>query len=150
MRKGLEHMDNRELLIELVRTQRRDTFLEHVTAIINLVFLAVMILVLVILVPKAVTTLREVDRTVKEVNTLALEAQESLDGIDVMVGRIGPSASVFASPPPSPAIRRRGLMTNLCRPPPTRRAASSSSVSPPSAPPASPAPYTALRQTPSP
>ena len=49
MRKGLEHMDNRELLIELVRTQRRDTFLEHVTAIINLVFLAVMILVLVIL-----------------------------------------------------------------------------------------------------
>ena len=88
MRKGLEHMDNRELLIELVRTQRRDTFLEHVTAIINLVFLAVMILVLVILVPKAVTTLREVDRTVKEVNTLALEAQESLDGIDVMVGNV--------------------------------------------------------------
>ena len=88
MRKGLEHMDNRELLIELVRTQRRDTFLEHVTAIINLVFLAVMILVLVILVPKAVTTLREVDRTVKEVNTLALEAQESLDGIDLMVGNV--------------------------------------------------------------
>jgi len=88
MRKGLEHMDTRELLIELVRTQRRDTFLEHVTAIINLVFLAVMILVLVILVPKAVTTLREVDRTVKEVNTLALEAQESLDGIDVMVGNV--------------------------------------------------------------
>ena len=88
MRKGLEHMDNRELLIELVRTQRRDTFLEHVTAIINLVFLAVMILVLVILVPKAVTTLREVDRTVKVVNTLALEAQESLDGIDVMVGNV--------------------------------------------------------------
>lgn len=88
MRKGLEHMDNRELLIELVRTQRRDTFLEHVTAIINLAFLAVMILVLVILVPKAVTTLREVDRTVKEVNTLALEAQESLDGIDVMVGNV--------------------------------------------------------------
>jgi methyl-accepting chemotaxis protein len=88
MRKGLEHMDNRELLIELVRTQRRDTFLEHVTAIINLVFLAVMILVLVILVPKPVTTLREVDRTVKEVNTLALEAQESLDGIDVMVGNV--------------------------------------------------------------
>ena len=88
MRKGLEHMDNRELLIELVRTQRRDTFLEHVTAIINLVFLAVMILVLVILVPKAVTTLREVDRTVREVNTLALEAQESLDGIDVMVGNV--------------------------------------------------------------
>ncbi|HAE81667.1 MAG TPA: hypothetical protein DCG70_08985 [Lachnoclostridium sp.] len=88
MRKGLEHMDNRELLIELVRTQRRDTFLEHVTAVINLVFLAVMILVLVILVPKAVTTLREVDRTVKEVNTLALEAQESLDGIDVMVGNV--------------------------------------------------------------
>lgn len=88
MRKGLEHMDNRELLIELVRTQRRDTFLEHVTAIINLVFLAVMILVLVILVPKAVTTLREVDRTVKEVNTLALEAQESLDGIDEMVGNV--------------------------------------------------------------
>ena len=47
-----------------------------------------MILVLVILVPKAVTTLREVDRTVKEVNTLALEAQESLDGIDVMVGNV--------------------------------------------------------------
>lgn len=88
MRKGLEHMDNRELLIELVRTQRRDTFLEHVTAIINLAFLAVMILVLVILVPKAVTTLREVDRTVNEVNTLALEAQESLDGIDVMVGNV--------------------------------------------------------------
>lgn len=88
MRKGLEHMDNRELLIELVRTQRRDTFLEHVTAIINLVFLAVMILVLVILVPKAVKTLGEVDRTVKEVNTLALEAQESLDGIDVMVGNV--------------------------------------------------------------
>lgn len=88
MRKGLEHMDNRELLIELVRTQRRDTFLEHVTAIINLAFLAVMILVLVILVPKAVKTLGEVDRTVKEVNTLALEAQESLDGIDVMVGNV--------------------------------------------------------------
>ncbi|MBO6270521.1 MAG: hypothetical protein J6M58_00425 [Clostridium sp.] len=88
MRKGLEHMDNRELLIELVRTQRRDTFLEHVTAIINLAFLAIMVLVLVILVPKAVTTLREVDRTVKEVNTLALEAQESLDGIDVMVGNV--------------------------------------------------------------
>ena len=88
MRKGLEHMENRELLIELVRTQRRDTFLEHISAIANLAFLLIMILVLVILVPKAVRTLREVDRTVQEVNTLAKEAQESLDGIDVMVSNV--------------------------------------------------------------
>ena len=88
MRKGLEQMDNRELLIELVRSQRRDTLLEHFTAAVNLVFLAIMIIVLAVMVPKAVITLHEVDKTVKEVNTLALEAQESLDGIDVMVGNV--------------------------------------------------------------
>ncbi|MCR5371354.1 MAG: hypothetical protein K6E83_11680 [Clostridium sp.] len=88
MRKGLEQMDNRELLIELTRMQRRDTFLEHISALAAIGMFIVMLLVFMVIVPKAVITLREVDRTVKEVNTLAKEAQDSLDGIDVMVGNV--------------------------------------------------------------
>lgn len=87
-RKDPDKMETRELLAELVRNRRRDSVLEHAAMIANFVLLAIMVLTLVIVVPKAVMTLREVDKTVKEVNTLAKEAQESLDAIDIMVGNV--------------------------------------------------------------
>lgn len=87
-RKDPDKMETRELLAELVRNRRRDSILEHAAMIANFVLLAIMVLTLVIVVPKAVMTLREVDKTVKEVNTLAKEAQESLDAIDIMVGNV--------------------------------------------------------------
>jgi len=86
--KDPDKMETRELLAELVRNRRRDSVLEHAAMIANFVLLAIMVLTLVIVVPKAVMTLREVDKTVKEVNTLAKEAQESLDAIDIMVGNV--------------------------------------------------------------
>lgn len=87
-RKDPDKMETRELLAELVRNRRRDSVLEHAAMIANFVLLAIMVLTLVIVVPKAVMTLREVDKTVKEVNTLAKEAQDSLDAIDIMVGNV--------------------------------------------------------------
>lgn len=87
-RKDPDKMETRELLAELVRNRRRDSILEHAAMIANFALLAIMVLTLVIVVPKAVMTLREVDKTVKEVNTLAKEAQDSLDAIDIMVGNV--------------------------------------------------------------
>lgn len=87
-RKDPDKMETRELLAELVRNRRRDSVLEHAAMIANFALLAIMVLTLVIVVPKAVMTLREVDKTVKEVNTLAKEAQDSLDAIDIMVGNV--------------------------------------------------------------
>ncbi|MBO5572677.1 MAG: hypothetical protein J5947_00340 [Clostridium sp.] len=86
--KDPDKMETRELLAELVRNRRRDSVLEHAAMIANFALLAIMVLTLVIVVPKAVMTLREVDKTVKEVNTLAKEAQDSLDAIDIMVGNV--------------------------------------------------------------
>ena len=86
--KDPDKMETRELLAELVRNRRRDSILEHAAMIANFALLAIMVLTLVIVVPKAVMTLREVDKTVKEVNTLAKEAQDSLDAIDIMVGNV--------------------------------------------------------------
>lgn len=109
MSKKYEEMSEKELLIELIQNQKRESKHEKISAIANVSFVLVVIVALLICIPylvrtvntaqdtmlKMQETLTETEKTVDQaqasldtIDTLIGQAQGSLDGIDEMVGNV--------------------------------------------------------------
>lgn len=89
-----------EVLKTLLAKQNKQLFYTRVSSIAMVVFVLVVIAVCMIIVPKAVNTLYQVDATLKEADAMMVEAdkmiaeaQKSLDSIDSMTGEITNAAS---------------------------------------------------------
>lgn len=79
--KQLEAMTDHDLLVELVRQQRKSSRHGTFLVLLMVVIAAVTVAAALILVPKA-------NRTQAEAEQLILNAQESLKEVDVMIGSI--------------------------------------------------------------
>ena len=86
--KDLEAMEDKELLIELVKSQRKDALGQRITAIATLGMFAALVIALVIIVPKVVATIDQVQTTITETENLVKQAEETMSGIDSMVANV--------------------------------------------------------------
>ncbi len=98
----LQEMSDHDLLVELVKSQRKDAEGQRITALCSLLMFVVLSAALLIIVPKVITTLNTVETAVQQTTTLMQQtqsavqqtttlvdqAQQSLDGIDDMVSNV--------------------------------------------------------------
>lgn len=85
MAKKFENMTDTELLIEIAKSQRKETKSGRISAIATVALAIAFIITLSVFLPIAVSTLEKVNTTLTEAENVAIAAQESLDEIDSMV-----------------------------------------------------------------
>ena len=85
MAKKFESMTDTELLIEIAKSQRKETKSGRISAIATVALAIAFIITLSVFLPIAVSTLEKVNTTLTEAENVAIAAQESLDEIDSMV-----------------------------------------------------------------
>ena len=86
--KPLEEMTDHELLVELVKSQRKDTRGQKITAYATIALFAAVAIALIIIVPKVTTLINELTYSLEEMNDLVAQAQTSLGGIDDMIANV--------------------------------------------------------------
>ncbi len=91
----LKEMNDHDLLLELVKSQKEDAMGQKITAIATVSMFAVITIALMIVVPKAVITLNKVQdmivttkTAVEQTQTLVQSANSSLAGIDEMIANV--------------------------------------------------------------
>lgn len=91
----LQEMNDHELLLELVKSQKEDSRGQKITAIATVAMFAAVLIALVILVPKVIVTLNSIQDMVKQTQvaveqtqTFVKSANESLNGIDEMIANV--------------------------------------------------------------
>lgn len=91
----LQEMNDHELLLELVKSQKEDSRGQKITAIATVAMFAAVLIALVILVPKVIVTLNSIQDMVKQTQaaveqtqTFVQSANESLNGIDEMIANV--------------------------------------------------------------
>ena len=87
-KKKLEDMTDRELLIELVKSQRKDEMGQRITAIATIGLFAAVCIALCIVIPKVVTLITDLSTSLEEVTALVSQAEDSLAGIDDMIANV--------------------------------------------------------------
>ncbi len=95
-KKKLGEMTDHELLMELVKQQKSDTMHQRILAYVGCGILAILLVVSIILVPKATLLLNranrvmaEAEETLMQVNTLAVEAGDQLTQLDALTRQAG-------------------------------------------------------------
>jgi len=98
----LESMTDHELMVELVRSQKKTETKTNILALILMIFVLVVTLGLCIVIPKVVLTVDNINNTIvgidqavkdfsggiSDIQTALGDAQGSIDGIDEMVGNV--------------------------------------------------------------
>ncbi len=80
---NIETMSDHELLMELVREQQRRNKREKTRLYISLAVLLVIVVILAVWVPKIITLQRELNDTLQQINAVAEQVENTLDGIDL-------------------------------------------------------------------
>lgn len=88
MKKPLEEMDERELLIEIATRQKRRTIGTSIVALATLLLAVTVLISTVILVPALSATLDHAYETLTQVQGTVTKVEESLSNINGMVGNI--------------------------------------------------------------
>ena len=100
--KNPQDMNEKELLSALLESQKKQTALQRVSSVCIFLMALTLLLVFLILVPKAVTALNQAAETMtsanaaltqletsmQELETTVVQARASLDDIDTMVGNV--------------------------------------------------------------
>ncbi len=86
--KKLTEMEDHELLVELVKSQRKDALGQRITAFASLGVLVALVIALAIIVPKVVSTLDQVQSAVTETESLVKQAKGTMEDIDTMVANV--------------------------------------------------------------
>ena len=91
----LQEMNDHDLLVELVKSQKEDARGQKITAIATVSMFAAVAIALLILVPKVFTTLNNIQDMVKQTKTAVQQTQtfvqsanNSLSGIDDMIANV--------------------------------------------------------------
>lgn len=91
----LQEMNDNDLLVELVKSQKEDARGQKITAIATVSMFAAVAIALLILVPKVFTTLNNIQDMVKQTKTAVQQTQtfvqsanNSLSGIDDMIANV--------------------------------------------------------------
>jgi len=94
-KRGLEGMDDHELLLDLAKEQRRTSRYTKLIGVSCVGICVAVCISLAVIVPKVLSTLSNVNKTVDSAYTveenasnMIVSAQESLDGIDVMIENV--------------------------------------------------------------
>ena len=87
-KKKLEDMTDRELMIELIESQRKDALGQKITAVGTVALFAAVLVALVILVPRVITLLNDVNVAVKNADTMIAQIQGSITELDTAVADI--------------------------------------------------------------
>ena len=80
---NIETMSDHELLMELVREQHRRDKREKTRLYISLAVLLVIVVILAVWVPKIIALQRELNDTLQQINAVAEQVENTLDGIDL-------------------------------------------------------------------
>ncbi|MBQ1318409.1 MAG: hypothetical protein IIY53_00435 [Solobacterium sp.] len=80
---NIETMSDHELLMELVREQQRRDKREKTRLYISLAVLLVIVVILAVWVPKIIALQRELNDTLQQINAVAEQVENTLDGIDL-------------------------------------------------------------------
>ena len=80
---NIETMSDHELLMELVREQQRRDKREKTRLYISLAVLLVIVVILAVWVPKIIALQRELNDTLQQINAIAEQVENTLDGIDL-------------------------------------------------------------------
>ena len=83
MPENIETMSDHELLMELVREQQRRDKREKTRLYISLAVLLVIVVILAVWVPKIIALQRELNDTLQQINAVAEQVENTLDGIDL-------------------------------------------------------------------
>ena len=84
----LKGMDDHELLVELVKSQRKDALGQRITAFATLGIFVAVAIALCIIVPKVTSTIDQVQATITETQTLVADTQSTISNIDTMVSDV--------------------------------------------------------------
>jgi len=87
-KKKLEDMTDRELMIELIESQRKDALGQKITAVGSVALFAAVLLALIILVPRVMVLLNDVNAAVKNADTMISQVQGSIAELDKAVAYI--------------------------------------------------------------
>ena len=85
MSKNLDNMNERELLMEIARGQRKEARSGRISAAAMVFLVLAFVIALSFFVPLAANTLDKVNNTLTEAENVAISAQKSLNEIDEMV-----------------------------------------------------------------
>ena len=80
---NIETMSDHELLMELVREQQRRDKREKTRLYISLAVLLVIVVILAVWVPKIIALQHELNDTLQQINAVAEQVENTLDGIDL-------------------------------------------------------------------
>ena len=80
---NIENMSDHELLMELVKEQQRRDKREKTRLYISLAVLLVIVVILAVWVPKIIALQRELNDTLQQINAVAEQVENTLDGIDL-------------------------------------------------------------------
>ncbi len=86
--KNVEDMQDTELLREFVENQRRERRYLLTAAGCLAVLTVIIAISALVLIPKSLRTLNNINQLVADTNVMISQADESLDNIDVMVGNV--------------------------------------------------------------
>ena len=88
---SIENEEN-ELLKTLLKKQKKQLFYSRITGVAMAVLVAVVIMTLVVIVPKTITTLEHVNTVISQVEGMLGDVQVSIDNIDNMTAEIAKAA----------------------------------------------------------
>ena len=86
--KDAGELNGNELIREVLKEQKRSTAAAWITAFFAALAAAGMVAVLVLVVPKALTTMQNVDRVMTDISAASEHANKTMDEIDQMVGNV--------------------------------------------------------------
>ena len=87
-KKKLDEMTDRELMMELVKSQRKDAMGQRLTAFATMAIFVAVLVALLILVPKVLSILNNIDGTVKKAATAVGQIQTSIGELDAAIADI--------------------------------------------------------------
>lgn len=95
MKKNYSEMNEHDLLVELLKEQRKESTMARISMVTSIVVVLGVLISLGILVPRLYTTVSSIESSVKEMDTLVQTAQTSLtnanksmDNIDTMINNV--------------------------------------------------------------
>ncbi|MBQ6531775.1 MAG: hypothetical protein IJI33_02150 [Solobacterium sp.] len=80
---NIENMSDHELLMELVKEQQRRDKREKTRLYISLAVLLIIVVILAVYIPKFIALQRELNDTLQQINAIAEQVENTLDGIDL-------------------------------------------------------------------
>ena len=80
-----ENMTERELLAELLKSQKKDTRNEKISAIANILLCLLLLIAMAALLPRGMGVIRRADQVLSQVQMTVDQAQQSLQKIDTLV-----------------------------------------------------------------